>query len=39
MENSEIGIAVGEVLALDIDSGTFGQVGYTLFGTAGAFDK
>lgn len=39
MENSEIGTLVGEVLATDIDSGTFGQIEYTLFGPADVISK
>ena len=32
MENSEIGTLIGTVEAMDIDSGTFGEIEYTLYG-------
>ena len=38
-ENSPTGTVLGEVQAVDIDSGSFGQIEYTLDGPANVTDR
>lgn len=39
MENSDIGTLIGTVEAMDIDSGTFGEIEYTLSGPGNDTDR